>query len=69
MGARERGKEVGKCHGYKGKGPILTTLVPGQRQVPNKQSFLVPKLRMSRENGIFQNNVQGGDSPAVVEYL
>ena len=43
----------------------MTTLVPGQRQIPNKLSFPVTKSMVNRENDISQNNAQGGNSPAL----
>lgn len=43
----------------------MTTLVPGQRQIPNKLSFPVTKSTVNRENDISQNNAQGGNSPAL----
>lgn len=49
----------------KGKEPTLTTLVPGQRPITNEQPLLALKLRVSRENGIFQDHVQRDSSPAM----
>lgn len=43
----------------------VTTLIPGQRQIPNELSFPVAKSMVSRENDSSQNNVQGGNSPAL----
>lgn len=52
MDATREVRKRGNVKAVKKRGPILTPLVPGQRQIPNKLALPVMKSQVSREKDI-----------------